>query len=87
MSPSVWGDLPLTDGDLKDGVTIGWGSQPMHYTGKSFKDAIASVLVGVNLHDWQIMCEKCNTSDEQERMIQLSATSLDSESGSTPISA
>ncbi|MQM20395.1 hypothetical protein Taro_053413 [Colocasia esculenta] len=88
-----------------------------HYTGKSFEDVIASVPAGVNPHDWQIMCEKWNTSDEQniadrnkanrshqsmpyrkgrkthyqlkddfERMIQLSATSLDSESGSTPIS-
>ncbi|MQL77163.1 hypothetical protein Taro_009563 [Colocasia esculenta] len=56
-----------------------------HYTGKSFEDAIVSVPVGVNPHDWQTMCEKWNTSDEQERMIQLSATSLDSESGSTPI--
>ncbi|MQM00715.1 hypothetical protein Taro_033457 [Colocasia esculenta] len=55
--------------------------------GKSFDDAIASVLAGVNSYDWQIMCVKWNTSDEQERMIQLSTPSLDSESGSTPISA
>ncbi|MQM09635.1 hypothetical protein Taro_042515, partial [Colocasia esculenta] len=126
-----------------------------HYTGKSFDDAIASVPAGVNPQDWQIMCAKWNTSDEQniadrhktnrshqsmpyrkgrkshyqlkddfrlahdrepnrveifkigrckelpdgneqwvddesrsryERMIQLSTPSLDSESGSTPIS-
>ncbi|MQL78560.1 hypothetical protein Taro_010992 [Colocasia esculenta] len=127
-----------------------------HYTGKFFDDAIASVPAGVNPQDWQIMCTKWNTSDEQniadrnkanrshqfmpyrkgkkshyqlkddfrlahdrepsrveifkigrckelpdgneqwvddesrsrfERMIQLSTPSLDSESGSTPISA
>ncbi|MQL92847.1 hypothetical protein Taro_025485 [Colocasia esculenta] len=56
-------------------------------SGKSFDDAIASVPAGVNPQDWQIMCAKWNTSDEQERMIQLSTPSLDSESGSTPISA
>ncbi|MQL98284.1 hypothetical protein Taro_030984, partial [Colocasia esculenta] len=94
-----------------------------HYTGKSFEDVIASVPAGVNPHDWQIMCEKWNTSDEQclahdrdlnrveifkigkckklpdglEQWVDdesrsryvsiLSATSLDSESGSTPISS
>ncbi|MQM22135.1 hypothetical protein Taro_055183, partial [Colocasia esculenta] len=36
-----------------------------HYTGKSFDDAIASVPAGVNPQDWQIMCAKWNTSDEQ----------------------
>ncbi|MQM16979.1 hypothetical protein Taro_049943 [Colocasia esculenta] len=36
-----------------------------HYTGKSFDDDIASVPAGVNPHDWQIMCAKWNTSDEQ----------------------
>ncbi|MQM20106.1 hypothetical protein Taro_053122, partial [Colocasia esculenta] len=92
--------------------------QQGHYTGKSLEDAIASIPVGVDSLDWQTMCEKWNTSDEQniadrnktnrshqsmpyrkgrkshyqlnddfERMIQLSTPSLDSESGSTPISA
>ncbi|MQM19134.1 hypothetical protein Taro_052132, partial [Colocasia esculenta] len=36
-----------------------------HYTGKSFENAIASVPTGVNLQDWQIICAKWNTSDEQ----------------------
>ncbi|MQL88939.1 hypothetical protein Taro_021507, partial [Colocasia esculenta] len=36
-----------------------------HYTCKSFDDAIASVPAGVNPQDWQIMCAKWNTSEEQ----------------------
>ncbi|MQM18119.1 hypothetical protein Taro_051106, partial [Colocasia esculenta] len=102
-----------------------YASSQLHYTCKSFDDAIASVPAGVNPQDWHIMCAKWNTSDEQriahnhepnrveifkisrckelpdgnehwvddesrsryERMIQLSTPSLDSESGSTPISA
>ncbi|MQM19886.1 hypothetical protein Taro_052898 [Colocasia esculenta] len=89
-----------------------------HYTGKSFDEAIVSVPASVNPQDWQIMCAKWNTSDEQniadrnkanrshqsmpyrkgrkshyqvkddfERMMQLLTPSLDSESGSIPISA
>ncbi|MQM16312.1 hypothetical protein Taro_049268 [Colocasia esculenta] len=41
------------------------GAPPEHYTGKSFDEAIASVPAGVNPQDWQIMCAKWNTSDEQ----------------------
>ncbi|MQM10303.1 hypothetical protein Taro_043195, partial [Colocasia esculenta] len=45
------------------------GVPPEHYTGKSLEDAIASVPAGVDSFDWQMMCEKWNTSDEQ-RLVQ-----------------
>ncbi|MQM15593.1 hypothetical protein Taro_048539, partial [Colocasia esculenta] len=62
-----------------------------HYTGKSFEDVIASVPADVNpckeLPDGTEQWADDESMSRYERMIQLSATSLDSESGSTPISA
>jgi hypothetical protein len=33
--------------------------------GKSFEDAVASVPAGVHPSEWQQMCEKWNSSEEQ----------------------
>ncbi|MQM05633.1 hypothetical protein Taro_038442 [Colocasia esculenta] len=86
----IFEDVTLLVTDKQQVESFNW----LHYIGKSFDDVIASVPAGVNPQDWQIMCAKWNTLDEQniadrnkEMMIQLSTPSLDSESGSTPISA
>ncbi|MQM15621.1 hypothetical protein Taro_048569 [Colocasia esculenta] len=37
-----------------------------HYKGKTFEDAVASVPPGVDPLDWQTMCQKWNTREEQD---------------------
>ncbi|MQM10434.1 hypothetical protein Taro_043328 [Colocasia esculenta] len=42
-----------------------WGGFK-HYKGKTFEDTVTSVPVGVDSSDWQTMCEKWNTREEQD---------------------
>ncbi|MQM12483.1 hypothetical protein Taro_045401 [Colocasia esculenta] len=37
-----------------------------HYKGKTFEDVVASVPLGVDPSDWQTMCQKWNTREEQD---------------------
>ncbi|MQM12738.1 hypothetical protein Taro_045656 [Colocasia esculenta] len=66
-----WDQTLQTDKEILQHMTTmhkSWSGmlKSKHYKGKAFEDAITSVPAGVDPSDWQTMCEKWNTEEEQD---------------------
>ncbi|MQM19891.1 hypothetical protein Taro_052904 [Colocasia esculenta] len=66
-----WDHTPQTDKQMLQHMTVmhkGWRGmlKSKHYKGKTFKDVVVSIPPGVDPSDWQTMCEKWNTTEEQD---------------------
>ncbi|MQM10042.1 hypothetical protein Taro_042932 [Colocasia esculenta] len=65
-----WDRTPQTNKEMLQHMTAmhkGWRGmlKSKHYKGKTFEDVVASVPPGVDPLDWQTMCQKWNTREEQ----------------------
>ncbi|MQM02965.1 hypothetical protein Taro_035736 [Colocasia esculenta] len=66
-----WDRTPQTDKEMLQPMTSmhkGWCGmlKSKHYKGKTFEDDVASVPPGVDPSDWQTMCQKWNSREEQD---------------------
>ncbi|MQL78088.1 hypothetical protein Taro_010513 [Colocasia esculenta] len=66
-----WDRTPQTDKEMLQHMTSmhkGWRGmlKSKHYKGKTFEDAVAFVPPGVDPSDWQTMCQKWNSREEQD---------------------